>query len=171
MAKKSDPAAVDPSRSVRDVFYPKGRKRGLIVRIQVDYSRAGNLLRYSLSLIDFGLAKDSEMDNELTGTREIFDTPYYMSPEQVHAEEIDARSDLYSLGVMFYEMLMGRKPYNGSTAMEVIYKHKRADLPEMAPQFARYEPIIRRLLAKAPRDRFQSAGELLRAVAALRMPA
>ena len=125
----------------------------------------------SLSLIDFGLAKDSEMDASLTGTREIFGTPYYMSPEQGHAEEIDARSDLYSLGVMFYEMLTGRKPYNGSTAMEVIYKHKRADLPELAPQFERYEPIIRRLLAKAPEDRFQSAGELLKAAGALRVPA
>ena len=59
MAKKSDPAAVDPSRSVRDVFYPKGRKRGLIVRIQVDYSRAGNLLRYSLSLIDLSNPLDN----------------------------------------------------------------------------------------------------------------
>src|SRR5229473_4889256 len=59
MAKKSDPAAVDPSRSVRDVFYPKGRKRGLIVRIQVDYSRAGNLLRYSLSLIDLSSSLDN----------------------------------------------------------------------------------------------------------------
>src|ERR1700721_913153 len=59
MAKKSDPAAVDPSRSVRDVFCPKGRKRGLIVRIQVDYSSAGNLLRYSLSLIDLSSPWDN----------------------------------------------------------------------------------------------------------------
>ena len=59
MAKKSDLAAVDPSRSVRDVFYPKGRKRGLIVRIQVDYSRAGKLLRYSLSLIDLSSSLDN----------------------------------------------------------------------------------------------------------------
>ena len=76
----------------------------------------------------------------MTGTREIFGTPYYMSPEQGHAELIDARSDLYSLGVMFYEMLTGRKPYTGATAMEVIYKHKRAELPPIEPQFASYEP-------------------------------
>jgi serine/threonine-protein kinase PpkA len=125
----------------------------------------------SVSLIDFGLAKANEDDISLTGTREIFGTPYYMSPEQGHAEIIDARSDLYSLGVVFYEMLIGRKPYNGATAMEVIYKHKRAELPEIAPQFAAYEGVLRRLLAKAPGDRYQSAGELLAAVSALKIPA
>jgi tRNA A-37 threonylcarbamoyl transferase component Bud32 len=125
----------------------------------------------SLCLIDFGLAKANEEDTSLTGTREIFGTPYYMSPEQGHAEEIDARSDLYSLGVIFYEMLTGRKPFNGATAMEVIYKHKRAELPDIAPQFARYEPILRRLLAKEPLDRYQSAAELLKSIGTLTVPA
>jgi hypothetical protein len=125
----------------------------------------------SLCLIDFGLAKANETDASLTGTREIFGTPYYMSPEQGHAEIIDARSDLYSLGVMFYEMLIGRKPFTGATAMEVIYKHKRADLPEIAPQFSRYKALLKGLLAKAPNDRFQSAGSLLEAIAAIKVPA
>ena len=124
----------------------------------------------SVCLIDFGLAK-ADLDAELTGTREIFGTPYYMSPEQGHAENIDARSDIYSLGVMFYEMLIGRKPYSGTTAMEVIYKHKRAELPEIGSQFAAYEDILRRMLAKLPADRFQSAAELLRAVKTLKIPA
>jgi len=122
-------------------------------------------------LIDFGLAKADDLEASLTGTREIFGTPYYMSPEQGHAELIDARSDLYSLGVMFYEMLTGCKPYTGATAMEVIYKHKRADLPEIAPRFAPYEGILRRLLAKSPNDRYQSARELLDAIAQLKIPA
>jgi serine/threonine-protein kinase PpkA len=117
------------------------------------------------------LAKANEADTSLTGTREIFGTPYYMSPEQGHAEIIDARSDLYSLGIMFYEMLTGRKPFTGATAMEVIYKHKRADLPEIAPQFARYEGLLRTLLAKSPDARFQSARELLTAIAAIKTPA
>ena len=125
----------------------------------------------SLCLIDFGLAKAGELDVELTGKREIFGTPYYMSPEQGHAELIDRRSDLYSLGVMFYEMLTGRKPYTGSTAMEVIYKHKRADLPEIAPEFAEYRDLLLRLLAKAPADRFQSAAALLEAISASKIPA
>jgi tRNA A-37 threonylcarbamoyl transferase component Bud32 len=125
----------------------------------------------SLCLIDFGLAKANEMEVSLTGTREIFGTPYYMSPEQGHAEEIDARSDLYSLGVMFFEMLIGHKPYTGATAMEVIYKHKRAEMPEVPPQFADYQEILRRLLAKSPADRYQSAGVLLEAISAFKIPA
>jgi hypothetical protein len=124
----------------------------------------------SLSLIDFGLAKTNETEASLTGSREIFGTPYYMSPEQGHAEVIDARSDLYSLGVVFYEMLTGRKPYNGATAMEVIYKHKRADLPEIPPQFARFDGLLRGLLAKSPGDRFQSASALLTAISGLKDP-
>lgn len=125
----------------------------------------------SLCLIDFGLAKANETDAELTGTREIFGTPYYMSPEQGHAELIDARSDLYSLGIVFYEMLTGRKPYTGASAMEVIYKHKRAQLPPIDARFANYEPILRRLLEKSPEDRFQTARALLEAVAELKTPA
>jgi len=125
----------------------------------------------SLCLIDFGLAKANETDAELTGAREIFGTPYYMSPEQGHAELIDARSDLYSLGVVYYEMLTGRKPYTGASAMEVIYKHKRTELPPIAPKFASYEAMLRRLLAKSPADRFQSARELLRTIAGLKVSA
>src|SRR5271163_1513237 len=125
----------------------------------------------SLCLIDFGLAKANETEASLTGTREIFGTPYYMSPEQGHAEIIDARSDLYSLGVVFYEMLIGRKPFNGATAMEVIYKHKRAELPPIAPEFASYQGLLHGLLAKAPANRFQSARELLVAIARLNVPA
>ncbi len=137
-----------------------------------DLKPANVMLRVdgSVCLIDFGLAKANETEASLTGSREIFGTPYYMSPEQGHAEVIDARSDLYSLGVMFYEMLIGRKPFTGATAMEVIYKHKRAELPEIAPQFAKYAALLRCLLAKSPESRYQSAADLLSAIAPLKAP-
>src|ERR1700723_965428 len=125
----------------------------------------------SVCLIDFGLAKANGLGVSLTGPREIFGTPYYMSPEQGHAEIIDARRDLYSLGVVFYEMLTGHKPYTGATAMEVIYKDKRADLPEIAPQYVNYGGILLGLLAKSPDNRFQSAKDLLTAIRGLKVPA
>ena len=125
----------------------------------------------SLCLIDFGLAKANAHNLDLTGSRAIFGTPYYMSPEQGHAEPIDERSDLYSLGVIFYEMLTGQKPFTGGSAMEVIYKHKRAPVPALAPALAAYEPMVARLLAKSPADRFQSARALRAEVAALEIAA
>ncbi|MCK6478559.1 MAG: serine/threonine protein kinase, partial [Phycisphaerales bacterium] len=71
----------------------------------------------SLVLIDFGLAKQAQFKAGITGTGAIFGTPYYMSPEQGEGNAVDQRSDIYSLGIVFYEMLTGRKPYDGPAAM------------------------------------------------------
>jgi DNA-binding response OmpR family regulator len=118
----------------------------------------------SLALIDFGLAKQLQLDAEITATGEIFGTPYYMSPEQGHGAEVDERSDIYSLGVLFFEMLMGRKPYLAGTPMAVIYKHSHAPLPPLEEEMAHLEPLVHKLLAKEPRERYQSAEELIRAI-------
>lgn len=115
----------------------------------------------SLALIDFGLAKRMRLDQEITGSGEIFGTPYYMSPEQGHAVEADARSDIYSLGVIFFEMLTGEKPYRAPNAMGIIYKHSHAPLPKLPPALARHQPLIDRLLAKRPDDRLQTADEVV----------
>ncbi len=121
----------------------------------------------SLALIDFGLAKQLQLDAEITATGEIFGTPYYMSPEQGHGAEVDERSDIYSLGVMFFEMLMGKKPYLAGTPMAVIYKHSHAPLPPLEDEMAYLEPLVHKLLAKEPRERYQTAEELIRAIDAL----
>lgn len=118
----------------------------------------------TLALIDFGLAKQLKLDMEITATGEIFGTPYYMSPEQGHGADTDERSDLYSVGVIFFEMLTGTKPYLASTPMAVIYKHSHAPLPALPPEIAYLEPLAHKLLAKEPRDRFQSASQLLEAI-------
>jgi DNA-binding NarL/FixJ family response regulator len=115
----------------------------------------------SLAIIDFGLAKQLGLRVDITGTGEIFGTPYYMSPEQGHGQDLDQRSDLYSLGVIFYEMLTGRKPYVDVNAMNVIYMHANAPLPALTGHLRRHQPLVERLLAKAPDERFASAAELL----------
>ena len=111
----------------------------------------------SIALIDFGLSKDAAQSADLTERGLIFGTPHYMSPEQGHGEPIDARSDLYSLGVILYEMLTGGKPYRAETPMGVIYKHRKEPVPQLAGGLERLQPLLERLLAKLPEERFESA--------------
>ncbi|MDH3510997.1 MAG: protein kinase [Gammaproteobacteria bacterium] len=115
----------------------------------------------SLVLIDFGLAKKAALRAEITGTGEIFGTPYYMSPEQGQANEVDERTDIYSLGIIFFEMLTGQKPFEGDTAMAVIVQHQQAPVPRLPAELSSYQPCIDRMIAKKPDDRFQSVAELL----------
>jgi len=116
---------------------------------------------HSLALIDFGHAKQMWLEAELTDTGEVFGTPYYMSPEQGQGEPIDERSDIYSLGVMWYELLTGRKPYTAASPLAVIYKHTHAAVPELPESLRQYQPMLARMMAKDPQDRFQSAANLL----------
>jgi len=114
----------------------------------------------SVALIDFGLAKRMRLRMELTDEGEIFGTPYYMSPEQGHGNGVDHRSDIYSLGVIFYEMLTGKKPYRADTAMGIIYLHAQAPVPLLSTRLAKYQVLINMMLAKDPDDRLQSAAEV-----------
>jgi len=114
----------------------------------------------SIALIDFGLAKRAKLESEITDKGEIFGTPYYMSPEQGHGTGVDERSDIYSLGVIFYEMLTGEKPYKADTAMGIIIKHAHAPIPLLPARLAKFQALINMLLAKAPEDRLQSAQEI-----------
>lgn len=114
----------------------------------------------SIALIDFGLAKTAKLESEITDKGEIFGTPYYMSPEQGHGNTVDERSDIYSLGIIFYEMLTGEKPFKADTAMGIIYLHGNAQIPLLPPRFAQYQALLNMMLAKAPGDRLQSAAEV-----------
>jgi hypothetical protein len=114
----------------------------------------------SLALIDFGLAKRAKLESAITDTGEIFGTPYYMSPEQGHGNKVDERSDIYSLGVVFFELLTGEKPYKADTAMGIIYQHAQAPLPLLSANLAKYQVLVNMMLAKQPDDRLQSATEI-----------
>lgn len=114
----------------------------------------------NIVLIDFGLAKRMRSNLKMTDQGEIFGTPYYMSPEQGHANEVDARSDIYSLGVIFYEMLTGEKPFYAANAMGIIYKHSNSPVPLLPTRLARYQLLTNLLLAKRPEDRLQAADEV-----------
>jgi serine/threonine protein kinase/DNA-binding response OmpR family regulator len=121
-----------------------------------------------VALIDFGLARALDGSTPSTRTGVLRGSPYYMSPEQAMGEVLDARSDFYSLGIMYYEMLTGKKPYTGGSAMDVLQQHVNAPLPMLPKALVQYEPLLLKLLAKSREDRFASAEDILVAIAARR---
>lgn len=112
-------------------------------------------------LIDFGLARRTLDDAGTTGAGQVLGSPYYISPEQSQGFEVDARTDLYSLGVIFHEMLTGARPYTGRSAMAIMAQHAGAPVPKLPPQAGRQQALLDRLMAKRLTDRYASADELL----------
>jgi DNA-binding response OmpR family regulator len=118
----------------------------------------------SVVLIDFGLARSLLVGDGSTRTGVLRGSPYYMSPEQAQGEQLDARTDLYSLGVILYEMLAGRKPYLGASAIDVLQQHVMAPVPELPVHHLAYQPLLERLMAKSREQRIASCDELLSAL-------
>jgi serine/threonine-protein kinase PpkA len=128
-----------------------------------DLKPANVMLREDNSpvLIDFGLARRSLDEAGTTNAGQVLGSPYYISPEQSQGLKVDARTDLYSLGVMFYEMLTGQRPYNGKTAMEIMEQHASSPVPRLPPNVAPQQALVDRLMAKRLSERYVSADELL----------
>ena len=114
-----------------------------------------------LALADFGLARDVAATSTLTQKGLVLATPLYMSPEQVLGLPHDARGDLYSLGAIVYEIIVGAPPFAGSTAPDLAYQHVHAAPPPLPGRAIGYQTLVSRLLAKKPEDRFQTAGDVL----------
>ena len=112
-------------------------------------------------LIDFGLARRSIDDAGTTGVGQVLGSPYYISPEQAQGQRVDARTDLYSLGVMFYEMLTGQRPYGGRSAVAIMSQHASRPVPVLPEATAAQQPLLDRLMAKQQSARYASADELL----------
>ncbi len=99
-------------------------------------------------LVDFGIAKDYSQSKNFTMTGTSIGTPYYMSPEQIKGQPPDPRNDIYSLGIVLYEMLTGDIPYKGTDIITVAMKHERDPIPTLPSETAFLQPLLNRMMAK-----------------------
>jgi len=120
----------------------------------------------TVKVTDFGIARSAGVSEGLTQTGSVMGTATYFSPEQAQGQPVDARTDVYSLGIVLYEMVAGRPPFSGENPVSIAYKHVReapVPLREINPTVpAAYEAIVERAMAKSVDDRYQTTGELRR---------
>lgn len=116
-----------------------------------------------VKLADFGIAKALNVTTSYTATRTRLGSPHYMSPEHAESLPVDVRSDVYSLGIVVYEMLTGAAPFQGDTTSAILYAHVKKRPPPFRMHLSgipsRIEKVVQKALAKRPQDRYQSAGE------------
>ena len=115
----------------------------------------------SIVLTDFGVAHDGSAQSKITQTGFVVGTPHYMSPEQARGIELDLRADIYSLGVLLYRMLAGRVPFSADHPITVCTMHVNAPIPDLPRELARFDPVVKRAMAKRPDDRFNSANDFI----------
>ena len=122
-------------------------------------------------LTDFGIARAAETGSSVTQTGVAIGTPHYMSPEQAKGQMVDHRADIYSLGVVLYLLVAGRVPYDAESAVAIGIKHITDPVPQLPEIMRDLQPVLDKMMAKSPDDRYQSAAYLINALDALDMPA
>jgi serine/threonine-protein kinase PpkA len=114
----------------------------------------------SLAIVDFGIAKNIEAADR-TNVGEVLGTPRYMSPEQVQGRALDLRTDIYSAGVLLYQMLVGEHMFDGQTAMEVAMHHLNTEPPPLPDHLQQYQRLMDKLVEKDRDARFRNADEVI----------
>lgn len=172
-------------RPLRDILQMEGPlpvDRALHIALQVcealDYAHARGVIHRDIKpdnihilpgdvvkLTDFGIARITA-DPSITADGQVFGTPSYMSPEQVAGKPLDARTDIFSLGITLYEMLTGRKPFMGDTMVTITYNIMHQEPAPMAGVPPELQQVVLRAMAKSPDDRFRSAAEMREALLA-----
>lgn len=122
----------------------------------------------SAVLTDFGIARKQNANTQMTRAGQTVGTPKYMSPQQLQGRAVDGRSDIYSLGIMFYEMLVKQAPYQDEDFMALAMKHLQAPIPKLPQKYARFQKLFERMVAKEPEKRFQSGQEIVSIIQEIR---
>ena len=115
-------------------------------------------------LTDFGIAKQTDHDKDLTSTGIFLGSPNYVSPEQADGKNVDGRTDIYSLGCIFYEMLTGYKPYHSDSVIDIVIQHKTSPVPKLPDSLALYQSLLNRMMAKTLNERFTNAEEMIASI-------
>jgi serine/threonine protein kinase len=129
--------------------------------------KPGNLMARgdgSIVLADFGIAKRVDDAKSRTRHGELYGTPYYVSPEQIEGNPATAQSDIYSLGIIFHEMLTGQRPFESESVSGLIAMHVSAPRPKLPEALAEYQPLLDRMIAVDPRTRYRTAEELIEGI-------
>lgn len=113
-------------------------------------------------LMDFGIAKASDGNHSMTKTGMAIGTPYYMSPEQAQGKPVDKRSDIYSLGVMLFQLLTGHVPYDAESGVAIGIKHITEPVPMLPKHLRVFQPVLEKIMAKDPERRYQTGAEVIR---------
>ncbi|MGV6810580.1 MAG: serine/threonine protein kinase [bacterium] len=115
----------------------------------------------SLALTDYGVEKSVLIDTGFLGENEIFCTPYYVSPERITGEACTTATDIYSLGIIFYELLTGKKPFDGNSLTELMTQHVLAPIPQLPEHLSAYQSLLEGMLDKLPEYRFNDCHKIL----------